>query len=255
MRAQHAGWRVGVMTAALACAQAFASAQWPRDWQQQTSLGAPPSVALARIASLGEPIAAGYALTLYTQAFDAQAGKALRLAELDPAAIRQWLDRALDLDPATGHPLLLAARVYAEVFPREEAIRMIGMVNRRFLEDPQSRWRWLAHSVHVARHVLDDQLLALELARSLRLHANGPGVPAWVRHAEPLLLADMGRAESARVLLGALFEGGSTIDPAEIAFLTARLSELEPTGTDADTRAVNSPSGPASSNNLGTVRQ
>lgn len=237
----RAAWRIGAAIAALACLQAWASAHWPRDWQRDTSPGEPPSVAAASIATLGEPIAAGYALTLYTQAFDAQAGMAVRIADLDTSAIRRWLDRALDLDPATGYPLLLAARVYAEAFPREEARGMIEMVHRRFLEDPRSRWRWLAHSVHVARHVVNDPELALQLARSLRLHANGPGIPAWVRQAEALLLADMGRTESARVLLGALIDGGTLSDAAELAFLTGRLRELEQSGGDAVRYSVAQP--------------
>ena len=118
---------------------------------------------------------------------------------------------------------------------------MIEMVHRRFLEDPRSRWRWLAHSVHVARHVLNDPELALQLARSLRLHANGPGIPAWVRQAEALLLADMGRTESARVLLGALIDGGTLSDAAELAFLTGRLRELEQSGGDAVRYSVAQP--------------
>lgn len=230
--------RTGLLLVVLACAQALFAAGLPRTWQQQTSPGEPPSAAAMNLALLGEGPAGAYALTLYTQAFDAQAGKGVRIAELDAAAIEHWLDRALDLDPNTVWPLLLAARVYAEVLPPASARRMIKLVERRFLEDPHRRWPSLAHAVYVARHVLDDRALALELAHDLRLHATGAGVPAWVRQAEPLLLADVGRVESARVLLGALVAGGTITDAAELAFLTDRLHELEsqPDSADARTR-------------------
>ena len=212
---------------ALAIAQGVFGASLPRDWQADTSPGAPPSVRTSTLASLGETQAAAYATALYVQTFDAQAGQSLRLAELDADALRRWLDHAVDLHPASNYPLLLASRVYADVFPPDKARAMIKMVQRRFVEDPDRRWPWVAHAIFVARHRLDDLRLATELARSLRIHANGPRVPAWARQAEALLLADLGEIESARILLGALVASGSVTDAAELEFLTTRLHELE----------------------------
>ncbi|MGE0314871.1 MAG: hypothetical protein AB7P21_24920 [Lautropia sp.] len=230
-------WRAGLCVAVLAGLQAAFGASIPRGQARVVSPGEPPSAAAARLATLGEAIGTGYGLALYTQAFDAQAGASLRIADLDGDAIGRWLDRAIDLDPHAGYPLLLAARVYGEVLPRPQAARMIDLIHRRFLEDPQARWRWLAHAVYIARHVLEDRPLALALARSLRVHATGPGIPGWVRQAEPLLLADMGRVESARVLLGAMVTSGTITDPAELSFLTGRLRELEHQPAVADTMA------------------
>lgn len=222
--------------AALAIAQALFGTALPRDWQAETSPGAPPSVAVSTIASLGETPAAAYAASLYVQTFDAQAGQSLRLAELDADALRRWLDHAVDLQPASNYPLLLASRVYGEVFPPDKAREMIKLVQRRFVEDPDRRWPWVAHSIFVARHVLHDLRLATELARSLRIHATGPRVPSWARQAEALLLADLGEVQSARILLGALVDSGAVTDAAELEFLTTRLHELESSRRNPDPR-------------------
>jgi hypothetical protein len=221
------GLPLAAALALLLALQAGFSARHPRDWQAEHSPGPPPGVREATIASLGEPAAAAYALTLTLQTFDTQAGASLGLRTLDQQAVRAWLDRALDLNPASGYPLLLAARVYAEAARPDDARALLELVLRRFDERPDARWPWLAHALYVARHVLRDPELARRYARALRERASGPAVPAWVRQAEMLLLADLDQPEAARVLLGALLDSGQVTDAAERAFLLGRLHALD----------------------------
>jgi hypothetical protein len=228
--------RLAAALVTLAMGQALLAGSLPRAWDADHSPGTPPSVRAATLASFGETAAAGYAATLYVQTFDAQAGRTLRIGQLDADAIRRWLDHAIDLNPASNYPLLLASRVYGESFAPHEAKQMIRMVQRRFFEDPDRRWPWVAHAIFIARHGLQDPRLATELARSLRIHATGPRVPSWARQAEALLLADLGEVESARILLGALVSSGSVTDAAELEFLTDRLRALESGSRNPDAR-------------------
>lgn len=222
--------------------QAVFASRYPRAWQAELSPGEPPTARAATLAALGEPVAAAYAMLLYAQTFDSQAGASVQVARLDLDAIGRWLDRALDLNPDSAYPLLLASRVYAESARPDQARRLLDLVERRFREAPAQRWPWLAHAVYLARHVLRDAPLALRYARSLREHTVDTGAPAWVAQIELLLLADTDQKQAAEVLLGALIDSGKVADPAERAFLLGRLKAAEVrTSSDERTSVGESP--------------
>jgi len=99
-------------------------------------------------------------------------------------------------------------------------------VHRRFLHDPERRWPWLAHAVHVARHRLNDPQLALSYARALRLNVTSDTLPPWVAQLELFVLEDLGEAQSARILIGALL-ASNRLSGNELRFLQDRLATLE----------------------------
>ncbi len=220
-------WAAVTLLAGLLLALAVFASRYPRAWQAELSPGEPPRARAVTLAALGEPVAAAYAMLLYTQTFDSQAGTSVQVARLDLDAIGRWLDRALDLNPDSAYPLLLASRVYAESARPDQARRLLDLVERRFREAPAQRWPWLAHAVYLARHVLGDLPLALRYARSLREHTAAAGAPGWVAQIELLLLADTNQEQAAEVLLGALIDSGKVADPAERAFLLGRLKAAE----------------------------
>jgi hypothetical protein len=104
---------------------------------------------------------------------------------------------------------------------------MLDFVHRQFLEDPERRWRWLAHAALVARHRLNDRQLALTYARSIAEEADAPSVPSWARQMHIFLLADLGEHEAAKILLGGLLASGTVTDTHEQRFLLERLKALE----------------------------
>lgn len=189
----------------------------------------PPAPALAtlQLLSLGEPIALAKATMLYLQGLDEQAGASLAWRDMDYGVLAAWLGRVLELDPRGQYPLLAASEVYGAVADPARARLMLDVVYQRFLDDPERRWPWLAHAALVARHRLHDLPLARHYAQTLRLRATGPGVPAWGREMELFMLDDMRERDSARALIGALLAGGQITDPQELAFLSARLAELD----------------------------
>ena len=198
----------------------------PRTWQADTRLGAVPTVPTIKLWSLGEPTMASYAMSLYVQTFDSQAGQSLGLRTLDQATLRAWLNRSVDLNPQGSYPLLLATRIYASASQASDAREMLELVHQRFLEAPDRRWPWLAHAVHVARHELNDLELAKHYARSLAQHARGEKVPSWARQLEIFLLEAGNETEAARRLLGALLASGQIKSEAELRFLAERLKQI-----------------------------
>jgi len=191
------------------------------------ALPRPPSVELLRLVALGDATLAAKLLMLWLQTFDNQPGISLPFRDLDYGRVEAWLDRILALDPRAHYPLLAASRLYGAVPDAEKSRRMFEFVYEQFLEDPNRRWRWLAHAAIMAKHRLDDLPLALRYARAVTEHATGAEVPAWARDMSIFVLEEMGELEAARVLVGGLLASGQITDPNELRFLERKLEALE----------------------------
>lgn len=207
-------------------------AVWPAAQARLVQWPEPAPTPWLRVFSMGEPVLLAKGLMLWLQAFDYQAGVALTLSDLDMERLEGWLDRLLDLDPRGQYPLLVAVRYYGDLASLDQQRRLGALAYRRFLEDPQSRWPWLAHAAIAAKHRLHDLPLALQYARAIRLHATGVNVPSWAKQMEIVLLEDMGEWQDAQFLIGGLLSGGTLHDPKEIHFWTERLRFLQEKSKD-----------------------
>lgn len=199
----------------------------PPPMAQARDLPRPPSEAVLRVAALGDPVALGRGLMLWLQVFDNQPGVSIPFVLLNYDYVATWLERILDLDPRSQYPLLAAARLYGEVPDPGRQRRMMDFVYRKFMEDPNHRWRWLAHAAIVAKHRLKDPALALKFARAIADNTDADRVPPWARQMHIFLLEDAGELEAARTLIGGLLASGEIRDPHEIRFLQERLEALE----------------------------
>ena len=199
----------------------------PDPLAEPRSLAPVPSAPALRIAALGDHAVFARLLMLRLLVHDSQPGASVPFMDLDYGRLARWLDAIIDLDPRADAPLLAAARLYGSVSDPDRQRTMFELVHRRFLEDPDRRWPWLAHAAVMAKHRLADPVLALRYARALTEHATGPHVPAWVRGMSALIAADMGELEAARIIIGGLLHGGRISDPHEIRFLGERLAEIE----------------------------
>lgn len=205
----HVGWQAAV----------------PRPVARAENLGTPPAAASLRAASLGEPVGLSAALALRLQAFDNQSGISIAYLQLDYRAVEAWLSAALRLDPVSQYPLMMAAHLYGQVPDENRQRLMFAFVHRAFLDDPERRWRWLAHAALMAKHRLGDLPLALRYADDISRHAGT--AQSWARQMRIFLLEDIGERESATVLLGGLLASGEVSDAAEVRFLSQRLEELK----------------------------
>ena len=192
-----------------------------------TELRSPPSAVVLQAFSLGEPVALAKALMLWLQAFDHQPGISIPYKTLDYDRVIAWLDVILNLDPKSHYTLLTASRLYAEVPDKGRQRKMLEWVYQRFLQDPNSRWPWLANAVLIAKHQIDDQDLAMKYARALRLYAKDAKVPPWAREMELFILEDLGDVEGAKVLLGGMLDSRVIKDINELRFFEDRLDKMQ----------------------------
>jgi len=217
---------VALAAVALAGQLAFAVVQ-PRPQARAEQLPSPPSAAMLRAMSLGDPIPLAQLWTLWLQAFDNQPGISIPFLDLDYGKVAAWLQRILQLDPRGQYPLMMASQLYAQVPDERKQRQMLELVQHEFLADPDRRWPWMAHAAIMAKHRLNDLPLALTLAQALAAHATGPNVPHWARQMQIFIYEDLGEYETARVLLGGLLDSGALEDPHEIHFLIERLNQLK----------------------------
>jgi hypothetical protein len=219
-------WVVVLLVAALAL-QIAVGVTVPRAQARAEDLPAPPGANALRLAALGEPAALGKLLMLYLQAFDYQAGTQVPYRNLDYDHLSGWLARILELDPVGQYPLMLASRLYAEVPDVARKRKMLNLVYREYLKDPNRRWPWLAHATVIAKHELKDLALAREYAAALQKNTTTPDAPLWVKQMEPFILEDMNELEAAKVLIGGMVASGQVKDGRDLALLKQRLELLE----------------------------
>ena len=214
-----------VLLAAALALQIGWQALQPKPSARAEALGVPASLPVLKAASLGEPIVLAQWLILYLQAFDNQPGISIPFKDLDYPRVIRWLETILGLDPVTEYPLMMASQLYGQVPDQAKQRLMFDFVHRKFLEDPDRRWRWLAHCALLAKHRLRDAPLALKYADDITRYARTAS--SLARQMRIFILEDMGELESATVLLGGLLASGEVTDPKEIHFLTRRLEELK----------------------------
>ncbi len=215
--------RPHLLVAAMLAAHLLYAPWLPRPAAAPAALPAAPPAGWLRVASLGEPEAAARLLMLHVQTLD----DGQRWRDMDYAVLAGWLDRVLELDPRGQAPLLAAADVYGAVRDPARVRIMLDWIARRYGEDPNRRWPWMAHAALLARHRLHDGALAQRFAEAIRLHATGPGVPPWARELAPLL-AQAPEREATRVIAGGLLASGQVRDAAQLQWLERRLQRAGP---------------------------
>lgn len=196
---------------------------------QAEDLGVPPSVQIARLFSMDEPVALAKLLNLLVQAHDAQPGLSLAYGQLNYDRLVAWMDLSLALDPHGQYPLMAGARLYTQGSADAARQRkMTDWVASRFLADPAKRWPWMAHIAYVAKTQFKDMGLAMQYAETLRKHTeNIASVPAWARQLDIFLKIEMKDSERAKFLIGGLLQSGQIKDENELRFLAHTLKELE----------------------------
>lgn len=194
---------------------------------QQRDIPRPLPAAHIRLAALGEPPLAAKLISFWLLTVDVQAGRWLRLEELNYPNLTGWLETVQELDPYFEYPAMVASGVFIDTKDPERIRWMIAFVERNFRQAPDRRWRWLAQCAVLAKYRLHDRPLALELAASLRRHTSPGVLPAWARDLEFLLLQEIGETAAARQVILGILQSGEVQEPREQAFLLRRLEELE----------------------------
>ena len=185
-----------------------------------------PDKHLMTALSFGNPAWTSRLLSLWLQNQDYQRGTSLALDRLNYVTVEDWLSLQLSLDPHSRYPMMAAMHYYGEVTNQAKIRRMIQFVEKKFTENPMYYWRWMADAVVKARHKLQDNKYAYELAEQLAKATYDLPVPSWVQQIHIFLMEDMGEEKSAALLLGALLSSGAIIREEEINFLQHRLNKM-----------------------------
>ncbi|MBF0214297.1 MAG: hypothetical protein HQM00_12185 [Magnetococcales bacterium] len=194
-------WLIGLLLAGLGL-QMLWKLQLPAPVINPQELGPPPSMAMARLTTLGDPLAVSTFWMLWLQSFDDQAGITLSLRKLDYNHVVAWLERILALNPDSEYPLLAAIRVYGFVPDPERQRQMLDFVHRAFLEAPRTRWQWLVFAALQARHRLQDAPLARRYMDDLEKNIDTGKLPFWVRGLQARILFDLNELSAARAVMG-----------------------------------------------------
>ena len=193
---------------------------------RQEDYASPPTEAFLRVASLGEPETLAKILVLRLQAFDNQPGVSVPFAELNYDYLGDWLSIAVRLDERAEYPHFLMAKVYSAVNNRERGYTAANWVWKHFKERPDERWWWMTHIVGYVRHTIEDNALALKMARDLRILLTPGKTPSWPRQMEVYILENQSEFNEAAAILLNQLEAGEITDPQEFVFLLERLEQL-----------------------------
>lgn len=188
-----------------------------------------PSFEGLQVLAIGDVEVTAKLIMLWLQAFDNQPGISLPLQALDYARLDNWLQLISDMDKRSQYALFSASYIYSAVANTEKQRRVFDFIERNFKQQPNTRWRWLAHAAIMAQHRLHDNQLALHYARLLRQYATGKEVPSWAQQMEIGILETNGEYESAKLLIGGLLSEQKITDKHELAFLNDRLKSIKAT--------------------------
>jgi hypothetical protein len=232
LRRGRAAW---LALAVLLALQLVVAQRAPPTWHLEASGGTAPPAVVLRLASLDEPVLAGYASALYLQSYDAQAGALLPLRAADFAAIRGWLELSFALNAHSSYPVMLAAFDYAETAHQQDAQMLasvqqapaiLDFVERCFRADPGAHWRWLVHAAWVSRYVLHDNARALAEAQLLRTAPRAAGIPQWAREVDTVVLGRPDPIGARRAMLGGLAAGTKDTPQQDLERLAGRISAM-----------------------------
>lgn len=181
-------------------------------------LAAPPAPAVLRWQTLGDGQASFRAHALRLQHLGNLGGRIVPYKDIDYDRVASWsrtldrLDARADVVPAMAALLYSGTQTPADLRP---LVRYLADHVRRA---PGRKWRWMTHAIYLARYRLEDDALALRLARELR-GFDTPRIPGWARHLEILVLRDIGRTQAARALVERLLREADDLAPAERRWL------------------------------------
>lgn len=193
--------RLLLVTALLICHAVLA---WGLRHQRpaQEILPPVPSPLTAKAMAFGDDQFLYRAFALQLQNAGDTGGRTTPLRDYDMEHVVGWLDALQALDARAHFHTALAVRYFANT-PEDDGVRrLIEFVRRDVDMAPDRKWPWYPEAVAMARHRLKDMGFALELSRKMRDY--GKYLPVgyiWTLQIEPILLADLGRADEAAAVM------------------------------------------------------
>ncbi|MEM6812369.1 MAG: hypothetical protein AAF549_07875 [Pseudomonadota bacterium] len=185
-------------------------------------LNVPPAPSLERSAifALGDSQMAYRFYTIMLQNLGNVGGEVQALKNYNYNQLKDWFFLLDQLDSQSDAVPLLAAYYFGAVNDPDKLKRVIDYLVIVGSRPEGEKWRWLGHAVFIARHVIKDNELALDLAYKLAANKS-PDLADWAKQMPAFILQEEGDTKEAfDIMMSILISNVDTLHPAEINFMT-----------------------------------
>lgn len=170
----------------------------------------------ASLIALGDKQLAYRSYTLMLQNMGSVDGKQIALKDYNYPQLKNWFFLTDALDPLSNAVPMIAAYYYGVVNEAEKLEPVLDYLSVIGARPQGEKWRWLAHAVYLAQHVLKDNQKALELSYLLAANKD-PKMADWARQMPAFVLQQSGQSELAyKIMLNILISNIDTMHPNEI---------------------------------------
>ncbi len=167
-----------------------------------------PSTAAMKIQVLGDTQMAYRIAALMLQNLGNTGGYTAKFEEYDYERLMSWFERAGALDARSDMLALLAAYYFSATENPAQLRLVIDYLAKAGDSAEGQKWRWLAQAVYLARFRLNDNELALFLARKLAALDN-PAMPLWTRRMPAIILSDLRQEDAAYTMMREMLRDGA----------------------------------------------
>ncbi len=146
-------------------------------------------------------------------------GRVEPLKEYDYNALTQWFFLADHLNARSNAVPMLAATYFGAVDDNDKVRDILDYLAVVGARADGEKWRWLGHAVFLAKHKLQDNEKALELAYKLAANKS-PDLADWARQMPAFILQEEGQSELAyKIMLNLLVSNVDRMHPNEINYM------------------------------------
>lgn len=159
-------------------------------------LPAAPSPLLSELLAFGDHQYLFRVLALRLQNAGDFGGRIVPVSQYDPVAVVSWLEAIEGLDGISIFPIALANGFFGQSQNATKIEPIIEYMSRSVDRRPEHKWPWLIQAMSLARYRLNDNEVALRIARQAAAY-NFPDIQPWTGLLPAFVLEDMGRFQEA----------------------------------------------------------
>jgi hypothetical protein len=167
-------------------------------------------------------------LGLHLQNFGDTFGRFTALREYNFERLNGWFNLLDSLDAESDYIPTLASYYFSQTQNVPDVIHVVNYLRDHSEHRVNQKWWWQSQAVYLASHKLEDDDLALELAKPL-LYAED--VPIWVNQLPAFIYEKRGEFGDALAIMEHVQQHADEIEPGELNFIRhfieERLSKLE----------------------------
>lgn len=175
-----------------------------------------PSKDFAASAGLGDTAFSYRIIGLMLQNLGDTGGRFTALKEYNYDELAKWFYIQQQLDPRSNFSPYIAAYYFSASQVPDKIRPLLGYLSVVGGSERDQKWRFLAQAVYLARFIVKDNALALELAKKLAANPN-KDMPIWTRNMPAFVLNRQGDKKAAYQLLVEILRSNmKTMQPSEI---------------------------------------